>query len=517
MATNKNHFTRCIWVSYSSEDHPFVNELTEHFDQDAQSRLRLMTYMRDESVPLYEDKDNGLISSRTKLFLKPGESIQDLVEVIASNLRRMLVISPSYLQSEHCIWELASCFSLNLKVPLCVLRGIESFDEIFRPRQYSFMDENEYTLGEALTHIYRKRVVEEMHSDFHLPDGEDLTRYFTEKIRLLNGKNYLAESNSTKIQVVGFIKEYIDLFSTTEIVDNFESFFENIYNRWSKQKYTKKCLEIPLEQNESSEPFKLSHLKELNEDQIKHIVDQLIFNLNGLVEPDLTNAKNEITEFCQLMALHMIDQEWAAEMSMSSLSGIRLRLSVSEDDDKSRQLFDCQLAASVIQQVPVKINPSFNDVAPEVEGLLTLKPLKGNPEQRKIMKESEQERLLLQLIGLVMGCNHNAAITLKASKGWEKRVRARIYSRCTDKETKALNIARLYIDHQKFQEDLDSRWDKLADDLVSLLNKGTDDNRRVRIGTLIVSSRDDGSLIEFVDDHDLLFDHIDFLMERCNA
>jgi hypothetical protein len=510
----ESNFTRCIWVSYSGSDHAFVNELTEHFDQDTSSNVRLMTYMRDESEPLLEDKDNGQISTRTKLYLKPGESIQDLVEIIASTLRRMLVISPDYLKSEHCLWELASCFTLDSKVPLCILKDLPSFNEIKKTRRYSFInDQNECTLSYALTWIYNKHILN-MPTDFHLnlTSDEEVFKYFTKKINELSNVHYLAANVQTSNEIYEHVESYVQLFKTEHIIENFEKFYKKQYENWELQPYVQHCLEIA-ENSGNKIPFTIDDL--IRQDRVKttHLIDQLKSQLSNVEYCPLV-AKTAIKGFAVLMALRIINQEWAAEMRMSSLSGIRLRLSVSSAN-KNKQLFDSQLAASVIQQVPLKMEPnkvSFN--APILEGLLELTPLTGSPEQRRIIRTEEKERLLIQLIYLIMKYDQTTAQKFMESDNWQNSLRNRIRSRYLEQNT--LTVARLYIEHAKFQIPLDEYWDQLADQLVQVMNHDIDSKeKKIKIGTLIVSTRDEGNLVQFIEDSYLYNSNIDELMECC--
>lgn len=516
----ESNFPRSVWVSYASADHDFVQSLTEHFEQCiAIKAVRLMTYMRDEttSEPLTESATN--ISTKTEMFLKPGESVLDLVEIIASNLRRLLVISPNYLKSEHCLWEMASCFTRESKVPLCILKDLVSFSAVKQSRAYSFMgDDNQHSLAEALAFVYQKRVIN-MHADFHLllDSRQQHIDFFAQKLELLSDRNYLVEHKLSSNQLTESILNYVGSFTTEQIINNFETFYKKLYEDWIKKDYAKLCVDSPLvielgQGERQDQVFELSHLTEQDQDQLTHIVDQLTDNL----KPESQNVvehQNVIREFSTLLALRMVDLTWAAEMRMSSISGVRVRLSVA-DDEPSRKMFDSQLAASVIQQVPVKMKPNGFE-APIVEGLLNLKPLQGTPEQRKAMQASEQETLLLELIMRVKGIGISKAKQYKARANWQKTLRATIYSRKRDKKTSLLTVARLYIDHQQFQQNIGQRWDELANALVSVLNHQAEENRRVRIGTLVVTSRDEGNLVELVDDHDLLFDHIQLLMEHC--
>ena len=524
----ENSFQRCVWVSYSGADQSFVQTLVNHFEEHKDTKaVRLMAYMRDEetSVPI-ENSDQE--STRTKMYLKAGESVTDLVEIIASTLRRMLVISPDYLTSEHCLWELASCFTLDSKVPICILKDISSFSAIKQHRKYSFMDNgHEYSLPEALAFVYQKRV-KKMNPDFHLSitDEKDPVDFFENKIELLNDRNYLKINSEVPDDNVLFddIEEYVNSFKTKDIVAKFEIFYKNLYLKWTHKDYAKLCLESPLishegEKHEMKELFELDHLVSQNPEQIKHVVEQLKNNLTVVTqsmdgaEAVLKIEKAVCREFASLMALRMVNLTWAAEFRMSSIGAMRLRFTVKDDEEESKQLFDCLLAASVIQQVPVQIKSNGLNT-PEISGLLNLHPLQGAPQQRKANKEREFDILLQTLVILIMKCSSSEAKDFLKKTGWQNRLRTRIFNYYRDQQG-ILTVARLYVNHQKFQENLDEHWSELAGRLIGIINQGAEEKFRVRIGTLIVSSRDEGNLIVLVEDNNVLFDHIEMLMESC--
>ena len=519
----ENSFQRCVWVSYSGADQSFVQTLVNHFEEHKDTKaVRLMAYMRDEetSVPI-ENSDQE--STRTKMYLKAGESVTDLVEIIASTLRRMLVISPDYLTSEHCLWELASCFTLDSKVPICILKDISSFSAINQHRKYSFIDDaNEYSLAEALAFVYQERV-KKMHADFHLSitDEKDPVDFFENKIELLHDRAYVNVTldNLNDNVLFGKIVEYVNSFKAPDIVANFEKFYKKLYLKWVKHAYAEECLKVPLvlneeEDDETRELFELKSLISKNKDQITHLVKQLTNNLN--LQSD-TKSKDEakavIREFASLLALRMVNLTWASEFRMSSLAGVRLRFAVKEGVKESKKFFDCELAASVIQQVPVKVK--FNRDGPKLDGPLYLKPLQCPPEQREANKKRQYDTLKETLVMLVMNYNKSKAKEFLTEPYWQEGLRARIFNEHRDQDG-TLTVARLYVNHQKFQENLDEHWSELADSFINIINKGAEEERRVRIGTLIVSSRDEGNLIQFSKNHDLLFDHIIKLKDSCD-
>jgi hypothetical protein len=53
-------------------------------------------------------------------YLKAGERIEDLVQTIPSNLRRMFFFSQSYLNSEYCMREFAYSLVRELLNSMCI-------------------------------------------------------------------------------------------------------------------------------------------------------------------------------------------------------------------------------------------------------------------------------------------------------------------------------------------------------------------------------------------------------------
>lgn len=523
-----NPLTRHVWVSYAGAEHQLVADLAAYFDQHKEAEeedkakaqtIRLMAYKRDvtSSEPLEKKEPT---SGQTQLFLKPGESITDLVDAIASNLRRMLLLSPAYLQRTHCIWELAACFCLPSRSTLFLFKKLASWDEIKQPRNYGFMPGNkQYPLAEVLAYIYRQKVLTRMHQDFHVAGKSEAEQvdFFAQKIELMGDQVFLSVDPSDDKSLRMGIIDYAGSFGCKEIVADFEWFFERHYKKWTTRPYAKQCLKAYVESGDGS-GFELQDILQQQRKPLTDFIDQLKDNVLTTTL-NANEVKETIKAFAALLALRMVDPEWAAEMRMSSISGVRLRLAVPEKKGPGQRLFDSQLAASVIQQVPTSIepakdNPGFNP--PTLKGLLTIKPLQGAREQMAKMRKNESRKLLLNLVCLIVGLSNNEAETFLGDEEWEEKLRGRILNRHIDGEQNVLTAARFYIEQNKFQTGSAERWEHLANELVAMINNGAAEDEKIRIATLIVSTRDEGNLIHFVKGKNSIGAFIFELMECCS-
>jgi hypothetical protein len=136
---------------------------------DEETEYELHSYLRttDTSEPLRGDTTKS--AEPWQSYLVSGEPIQLVVESIATSLRRVLVLSPAYLKSEYCIWELCSCLIYSQSNPLVVLVSIGGFSD------FKAAEKLEYCFGcsslvEALCQVYKAHK-KEMHKCFHLDVG----------------------------------------------------------------------------------------------------------------------------------------------------------------------------------------------------------------------------------------------------------------------------------------------------------------------------------------------------------
>lgn len=140
MNTTPLEFPRAVWVSYAGADQPLVEAIAKYIDEHYRvpdndiPPFELKAYRRDPqtSKPLRDDKDTGGEPRAGALYhLGPGDKIVSLVEAIATSLRRIVLLSPDYLRSDYCLWELCCCLTWKKPYPpMVILCGFNDFDEI---------------------------------------------------------------------------------------------------------------------------------------------------------------------------------------------------------------------------------------------------------------------------------------------------------------------------------------------------------------------------------------------------
>lgn len=186
---------RTIWVSYAGADRALVQGLTRQcnsFDwlsseSNDNQRFRLLTYLReDDGMPVkaLSTDSQKEITEYLLTFLKPGESIEELIRTIAGSPRRALFVSEAYLNSEFCLKELLFCLCRQPFVPmLLVLIDFNGdFQQMRAKRNYPNIGNTKglMTLDEALTKLYLN-ISHSLPAEFRLFATDANTEYTTQK------------------------------------------------------------------------------------------------------------------------------------------------------------------------------------------------------------------------------------------------------------------------------------------------------------------------------------------------
>lgn len=526
-----NSFVRSVWVSYSGADQDLVQDLANYVDENyCRAKVqcenfkpfRLMTYKRTSAFdidPLYgSEPEHSQKGESDKIgtfyYLRPGESVGELVEVIASNLRRVVVISPDYLASKHCLWELCSCLTRQDGGALFVLlHQFNGLSEIKASRKYLYLGSEEFSLAQALALTYKKWIKNSMPDVFYLAphQEESLEEYFTTLLDGMSDRLYV--TGKERIDHLGaLLSAYVDKMSSTEtVLRQYKQFYKEQFDHWQKSQFTKHCCEA-LKQ----ESFKFSHLETLDMGKIGELVNFMYESFAGR-EDEKEAICVDLRKLSGLLALRMIDPEWAAEMRMSSLSGLRIRLSSVSGDVISEPKFYCQVAAHAIQQVGLELEPDGSYSA-RPTGLFQLSPLVGANEQREIDMKKRKDAILLELVAKVMGLSDIHAKKFMQKPRWQVHFRSRARNRTMIKDG-ALTVARFYVDRSEFGMSLDARWQDMVDQLVQEINFDVGNENKITVGVLMMTGRDEGNLVQFIQNDNQEFidlqDQILMLMEKC--
>ncbi len=214
-------FPRSIWVSYASAQQELVDGLGEYIAKappdNNEREFQLQAYLKkgDNSKP-QESNTTSPQSISWQTYLVTGEPIQLVIESIATSLRRVLVLSPAYIRSEYCLWELCSCLIYCPNNIFVILAGIADLD-VFKARgklDYCF---DAVSLVDALCTVYELKK-DSMHHCFHLEEGDEPAVYFEKRLGNLEQRLYQTTQNQS-MQVLGDkIQVYAGEFGSDLIV-----------------------------------------------------------------------------------------------------------------------------------------------------------------------------------------------------------------------------------------------------------------------------------------------------------
>ena len=166
-----SQYVRHIWGSYSGAQKDWVHGLTKAFYDDNSARIKLLTYLKDANAedagkPFVSDGNQALTDELDYIpFLKNGHSIEELIRSIGANLRRIVVISPNYLNSIFCMQELACILTHANYKPIQLFSIGQSFREIRNNFSYRLRDQDrkplitgDESLAHALAVVYFYRI-----------------------------------------------------------------------------------------------------------------------------------------------------------------------------------------------------------------------------------------------------------------------------------------------------------------------------------------------------------------------
>ncbi len=534
------HFERSVWVSYASADQSLVQALTnyvkEHYNRTALQSQReivpfyLRTYKRNkqDSTPLKnEDGQTESASSKNLSFLNAGESIAELVQVIAINLRRLLVISPSYLQSEHCMWEFCSCLASHHNHRICFLMlGFEQDGDWQNERVFDFVEgekkDKVLTLAQGLAYVCQKKQLDfPFKADVNLSSDQDAERFFADKLNHLSDQVYIKvsakhdnihEYDEGEIATLADeIKSYANSFNIEDEIKEFNEFIIKTFNVWAKEAHAKKYLDA-FKSKEGSE-FTQQDLIALNLDMIKKFVKFLIKNEN-FDDDEKKQAKQKITlrHFAGVLALLLLDKAWIGEMRRSSLRGMYIRVAdqvfideqSSEDDlRQKKKAFRARIADCAIRQMEIKLLPPTDiGTPPEVDVGHQIVLPKGTVEdidRNRSSKETMEEKakpLLVETLCKMLDDNEENINKRMKDSAWPSWVRDNVYERI-DKRTGLFLDACFFVERSRFQESMDA-IERTIFYIIERINEHAPEDEKIKIGVSTISNRDEGNTIQLL-------------------
>ncbi|TMP32044.1 hypothetical protein [Pseudoalteromonas rubra] len=422
-----NEFERPVWVSYTSADQDFVERLTAqvtgYAPQKGQLPFYLNTYKRNSvsSEPVsrlskaFSETQPG-VNSRDIRFLLPGESIIDLVNCIAGNLRRLCVISSVYLKQAHCLWELCACLCASQQTIFFILIDVER-------KHFSgekTVDGN--TLAELLGDIYEKRLVP---SNPHLKqsccsDRKSIISYFQRRLDECMQHDYesltkeQARSPDTALlrELAGKLCLYVNRMSPDCYIKNYEKFLTDEWDRWVEGRFATKCTAA---QNDTANKFAtlLRESENIDKKWLKKWEGDIKSEYHNYADKE--GALSEIRRLCGLVSLCMIDGAWAGEVLAASPQGRYSRIAVkggsspgSEKGSENREEYTFKLAraaCAVYGSIPrVKQCDSMYGIQVDEERHFFKYPARGPEElhQKQTDREKYLDKIEIELVAKLM-------------------------------------------------------------------------------------------------------------------
>ncbi|KZN52569.1 toll/interleukin-1 receptor domain-containing protein [Pseudoalteromonas luteoviolacea] len=353
-----NNYIRYIWVSYAGSQKDWVYELTKIFDQSPDTNIKLLTYLREEdsegySKPCSQEED----TAPTYIpFLKPTQRIEDLIQAIGASFRKIIVLSPDYLDSPYCMQELA-CILIHRhsNAPFIILSGFTDLLHAFEAREYKFLENNSYTLGQALAHIYLERQSADVSKDcvdFKLidcPDPRDdkelaLTfaiNFFEKKLVELNQQlrlsldefklnendSYISQSGLNIDALFQRVKVYAQNMDNERLLSDYFANIKEQVDHWSEHARLAQWLK---EHREFSPYQFFEHIKSFNFEALALLCEHLKAALSML--PRCQSQFSELQVFMSLLAQATLHPEWVAERQQGGLKNEVIRFSFHDDE-----------------------------------------------------------------------------------------------------------------------------------------------------------------------------------------
>jgi len=509
-------FQRSVWVSYSGADKELVHKLTKQVNGNGEL-IKMLTYLRDDSddKPSHQSKlsesdefnhDEELqVKEPLTTYLKPWESIDDLIQTIGSNLRRMIFLSNNYIQSDYCMQEFMCILTRSPHSPLLfVLVGVDSFNALCQSRSYAFLQENEeseiphLTLAQALAKVYlRRKIDKKMTPEFELPDDNEnsLIDFFTQRLKTVGDRlrtrvdcntedkeGYICKAtlseNCNELQ--RFLSVYVKNFSVETITERYKETKKGIIHSWlNKTTLGKKCKEeLDVEQV-------LIPLSSRDIEQIESLCD-VIYEKSEDLSLDKAKVFEQAQPIISLMLTSVISEEWAAEIHFNSIINSPTRLSVTNKDPESLFFLSIGLAAANMHQLTVSRITKDNQT-PKVDQVFDILP--------NALEEdaSLQNPIIEDILQLVSGLSKEEVVSmLKNDQPYKIRNRINRYQRKFASNMQECNLPPIvlrasHIDFHQRSKDIPHEFAQFLTRINSDMRPDPND-KKINFGLLIVKN-----------------------------
>lgn len=361
MASMKE-YVRPIWVSYSGQDKEIVHSLVNHVHSqenlDANARLfKLHTYLKepDDNYTIKDSRDSDDESCIS--FLKPGQKISDLVSIIGNSYRKIIFLSPSYLQSQYCMQELVHCLIINNKAPLfiCKIGFDNGWGSVRERREYSWSEGVCVDLYTALTQIYERFVKNSKfakssskkvwcEADFKGALEKLYSRCSASSINF--GEDL---SNKNKDNFYRDVIRYLEVENLNHNIKDYLDGRDLKLRRWFESEELGRYMVNTL--NFNSKVF-ISSLREGRSEEL-HNLNDFLGRKGKEISEALDSNINQIDDFIGMLLESVLHPEFVCELTYSQIRDDPIYLFFSEmegEDNRRNKLLNAQVAYSAVRR-----------------------------------------------------------------------------------------------------------------------------------------------------------------------
>jgi len=517
-------FPRSVWVSYASQQQPIVNGLAQYFKQASPkivvsetkeetveaSCWAISSYIRtiidNDCIPCaigdLSEEDKLNLPQKTR-YLESGETIQNVVETIAKSLRRVVIISPQYIMSKYCLWELCSCLIYNNNNILFIMNGISGFAALSQTGE-SYAYSNAKTLAQALASVYEEHK-DTMPIDFLLK--QDSEQFFSDTIQALEWHVYESGKKDNENATFEEIYSVSIKVNLGAALGEFNKYLDVCYLEWRNKPYTKKLLgELKVQ---ALNPLALNKycLSLITANEMTELITSITDTYH---EGDFSAKKRQqlrasIHHLAAIISMLRVEPEWLIEMRDANPMKTFLSMSIPVYvEDEFEKMFDFKLAGLLIQQVPITLTQ--DKFSPEIGGVKELEPL---PKAMNTLPQDDKDLIIKEVVSRVMNMQGDE-LSNYMRPDWERRFRAHVKNIMPNG---LLPTICFLFKQEKFTKKVNQNWACLVKDIIDTFYKGADLDELVNIGVLelLASGRHD---IEYAEDHESKRAHVLTLM-RC--
>ncbi len=547
---NPSQFERSVWVSYSGKQQDVITTLMKMLEskeykksgyyQAKQSQIKnlypfkLHTYQRrldakgkdNDKQPYYQKSHDSTTTTPSGngaqdsyyYWLNVGDKVSDLVGCIALNLRRLVLLSPDYLKSEHCLWELAECLRDNVeeKPLFLVLLGFEKNSDWSAEQNYSIGGESlNISLACALATVERAKNPACI-NDADCADLENRKAFFEKQLESINEPIRLRFDTEASIDYKKFATElhlFVESIKVEKEIQDQHNYITTQFNDWSTETYARSCLEKY--KAKKNKAFSAKHLLNVDMGSIETLCKCLIEDTDRF-DDDQKRARRLLKQFAGLLALLMVEPAWAGEMRRFSLGGQVMRFSVgSAEEGTVRKEFELHLALSAVYKVALEFTkPSeelfgYPDYKNKVISLHT-----PAFECLKQTDASVNDTLLTHIVVELLGIDPSATNSFNNTE----TQRAMLYQRlkASIRESDGMFLGKAFL--------LDSDQDKAfsamqirnaVSNINEQLNKNARQGEEIYLGLLTLANKNEGNICQLVCFEELIT-QIEYLLQRAH-